>query len=208
MGLLEQVVATGGGQKAKVRGYRVAGKTGTAQKVREDGTGYSEGRYIASFLGFGPVENPRIALLVMINDPSGVFYGGQIAAPVASRIFSQVFRYMKIEPSETPPDENEYIPDDVGEGDSGGNVVRTYTPPKVEEHQIEDDTTHEDATEESTEIIVPDFYGRSIRESARLANNAGLTLDTEGSGFAVEQSIAAGTPVERGTVIKVIFSPG
>ena len=87
--LLEQVVASGGGQKAKVRGYRIAGKTGTAQKVA-GGSGYAEGKYIASFCGFAPVDNPQIALLVIIDEPDGIFYGGQIAAPVAGRIFSQI----------------------------------------------------------------------------------------------------------------------
>ena len=202
VGLLEQVVATGGGQKAKVRGYRVAGKTGTAQKVNESGTGYGEGRYIASFCGFGPVENPRIALLVMIDDPSGVFYGGQIAAPVAGRIFSQVFRYMRIEPSETPSEETDDIPDDVGEGDSGGYVVQSYTPYNENVEIVEDEV--EDV---SAEITVPNFYGKSIREAARLANSKGLILETSGSGYAVEQSIEAGEIVERGKKISVTFSP-
>ena len=102
VGLLEAVVASGGGQKAAVRGYRIAGKTGTAEKIRSDGAGYMEGRYIASFCGFAPVENPQLAVLVVINDPSGVYYGGQIAAPVASRIFEQLFRHYQIEPSVNP----------------------------------------------------------------------------------------------------------
>lgn len=203
VGLLEQVVATGGGQKAKVRGYRIAGKTGTAQKVNEGGLGYGEGRYIASFLGFGPVENPQIALLVMIDEPSGVFYGGQIAAPVASRILSQVFRYMKIEPSETPEDETENIPEDVGEGDSGGYIPKSVTA----KNETPNEATEEIPTELSAEVTVPNFYGKSIRETARLANNVGLTLETSGSGYAVEQSIEAGEVVERGKVIKITFSP-
>lgn len=206
--LLEQVVATGGGQKAKVRGYRVAGKTGTAQKIKEDGTGYAEGRYIASFCGFGPVENPRIAILVMIDDPSGVFYGGQIAAPVAGRIFSQVFRYMRIEPSDAPTNEEEEISADVGEGDSAGSsAITTYTPPKVEtpapavEEEIYDDS------KDSAEVVVPDFYGKSIRQAARLASDTGLSLETSGSGFAVSQSIPPGAVVSRSSIIKIDFNP-
>jgi stage V sporulation protein D (sporulation-specific penicillin-binding protein) len=200
VGLLEQVVATGGGQKAKVRGYRVAGKTGTAQKVNEGGLGYGEGKYIASFLGFGPVEDPQIALLVMIDEPSGIFYGGQIAAPVAGRILTQVFRYLRIEPSETPTDEEE-IPADVGEGDSGGSRVPTYAP------QTTKTETQEPESEPSEEVQVPNFNHKSIREAARLASNTGLILETSGSGYAVEQSIAAGEMVKRGTKIKINFSP-
>ena len=208
VGLLEQVVATGGGQKAKVRGYRVAGKTGTAQKKRDDGPGYAEGRYIASFLGFGPVENPRIALLVMIDDPAGTFYGGQIAAPVASRILSQVFRYMRIEPSETPSDEDEDIPEDVGAGDSGGTIdtqTYSYVPQTSENDEYNYDS--EENYAESEEVVVPNFFGRSIRESARLANKVGLKFENSGSGFATEQSIPAGEIVTRGTVIKITFNP-
>lgn len=97
--MLEEVVNSGGGGKASVPGYRIAGKTGTAQKIKDNGLGYMENRYIASFCGFAPAEDPQIALLVIIDDPLGVFYGGQIAAPVAGNIFSKLFRYMKIPPS-------------------------------------------------------------------------------------------------------------
>lgn len=206
VGLLEQVVATGGGQKAKVRGYRVAGKTGTAQKVNDDGSGYGEGKYIASFLGFGPVEDPQIALLVMIDEPSGVFYGGQIAAPVASRILSQVFRYLRIEPSETPTDEDGVMPDDVGEGDSSGSTVPTYKP-QINETPVHDESEDETSSDVSTEVTVPDFNHKSIREAARMANASGLVLETSGSGFAVEQSLEAGTVVKRDTIIRIKFSP-
>ena len=209
-GLLEQVVATGGGQKAKVRGYRVAGKTGTAQKIRADGTGYAEGSYIASFCGFGPVENPQIALLVMIDDPSGVFYGGQIAAPVAGRIFSQVFRYLRIEPSDAPTNEEEEISADVGEGDSSGSsAITTYTPPKVETPAPAAEDSNEEYTnsKDSAEIVVPDFYGKSIRQAARLASDTGLSIETSGSGFAVSQSIPPGAVVPRSSIIKIDFNP-
>ena len=210
VGLLEQVVATGGGQKAKVRGYRVAGKTGTAQKIRADGTGYAEGSYIASFCGFGPVENPQIALLVMIDDPSGVFYGGQIAAPVAGRIFSQVFRYLRIEPSDAPTNEEEEISADVGEGDSSGSsAITTYAPPKVETPApaAEDSNEEDNHSKDSAEIVVPDFYGKSIRQAARLASDTGLSIETSGSGFAVSQSIPPGAVVSRSSIIKIDFNP-
>ena len=199
--LLEQVVATGGGGKARVKGYRIAGKTGTAQKIREDGAGYQEGRYIASFCGFAPVENPRLALLVMIDDPYGVFYGGQIAAPVAGRIFSQVFRYMRIEPSDTPAanDDEEY-PDDVGEGDAAGSSMRYNTAVKRETQPAPTDVPN-------GKVVIPDFYGKSIRDAARVANEAGLRFESDGSGFAVEQSIAANTVVDAGTTVKVYFAP-
>ena len=207
VGLLEQVVASGGGGKASVRGYRIAGKTGTAQKVSEYGTGYSEGKYIASFCGFAPVENPQIALLVMIDEPYGTFYGGQIAAPVAGRIFSQVFRYLRIEPSDAPLGlDADEISDEVGTGDASiqGVPQRRETPKEIEPKV---DTPKEEEQLDPNLARVPSFYGKSIREAARLANEAGLAFEADGSGFAVEQSIAAGEIVDKGTAIKVHFSP-
>ena len=206
VGLLEQVVAAGGGRKAAVRGYRIAGKTGTAQKVNEYGTGYSEGKYIASFCGFGPVEAPQVALLVMIDEPYGQsFYGGQIAAPVAGRIFSQVFRYMRVEPTDAPFLDTEDLADDVGEGDSAGSAAiinaQTYNEPQIDNGVV----PAQDAPQGSA--VVPNFYRRSIREAARIATEAGVVLESKGSGFAREQNIEPGEIVDKGTKIHVEFSP-
>ncbi|MBE8955131.1 MAG: PASTA domain-containing protein [Quinella sp. 2Q5] len=205
VGLLEQVVATGGGRKASVRGYRVAGKTGTAQKVNEDGFGYTEGKYIASFCGFAPVEDPQIALLVMIDEPYGTsIYGGQIAAPVASRIFSQIFRYMRIEPSDVPlgVDVDE-LDATIGEGDA--SIHSTQAPQEVKPAEPAPEPPKENLAPESARV--PNFYGKSIREAARLANEAGVSFTAEGSGFAVSQSIGAGEVVDKGTAVKVQFKP-
>ena len=204
VGLLEQVVAAGGGGKASVRGYRVAGKTGTAQKVNEYGWGYDEGKYIASFCGFAPVESPQIALLVVIDEPYGIFYGGQIAAPVAGRIFSQVFRYLRIEPSDAPlgVDADE-LDADVGTGDASIHSVQQREP--VREPAPQPEAPQEQLAPEAARV--PNFYGKSIREAARLANEAGISFAAEGSGFAVSQSIGAGEIVDKGTTVKVTFSP-
>ena len=208
VGLLEQVVATGGGRKATVRGYRVAGKTGTAQKVNDDGTGYSEGKYIASFCGFGPVEHPQVALLVVIDEPFGdSFYGGQIAAPVAGRMLSQIFRYLRIEPTTDASYDETELTEDVGEGDTSGASAayesQVVTKPKVEEKISQPERTN---SPEGT-AVVPNFTRKSIREVARIVAEIGLTLDSSGSGFASYQSIAPGEIVEKGTRIYVEFSP-
>lgn len=98
--VLEEVVETGGGSKAQITGYKIAGKTGTAQKLDPEHGGYLDGTYIASFAGFGPVEDPRFTVLVVVDDPSGGnYYGGLVAAPIAHDIFLQLFRYANIKPT-------------------------------------------------------------------------------------------------------------
>ena len=96
--MLETVSQEGGtGTEARVAGYRVAGKTGTVKK-NHDG-GYSEHSYLAVFAGFAPVSNPRLAMVVMIDEPQGdVYYGGQVAAPVFGKVMSDALRLLNIAP--------------------------------------------------------------------------------------------------------------
>ena len=189
IGLLEQVVASGGGKKAGVKGYRIAGKTGTAQKIRRETAGYLEGRYIASFCGFAPVEDPIFTVLVMIDDPrGGDFYGGQIAAPVASRIFTQLLRYAHVEPSSNT------FAEITGETEKGRS--------DDEEKRME-----AAATPPEGKAVVPDFTGLSLREAARLAELRGLTFESEGTGAAVSQSLSVNDIVDQGERVKVYFHP-
>jgi len=94
--ILKGVVERGTGQKAKLDGFSSAGKTGTAQKVEPNGT-YSHRRFVASFIGFAPVENPRIAIAVVIDEPYPFYYGGVVAAPLFQRIASDTLKYLKVE---------------------------------------------------------------------------------------------------------------
>lgn len=87
--LLEQVVENGGGQKAYIEGYRIGGKTATSQTLPR-----GSGKYIASFIGFAPADNPEILALCIINHPQGVYYGGQIAAPVVKQLFENILPYL------------------------------------------------------------------------------------------------------------------
>jgi stage V sporulation protein D (sporulation-specific penicillin-binding protein) len=91
--ILESVVANGTGKNAAVEGYRIGGKTGTAQKVGPGG--YMPGKYIASFIGFAPADKPKIVFLVAIDEPEGIYYGGQIAAPVFKNVMQDVLPYIK-----------------------------------------------------------------------------------------------------------------
>lgn len=87
--LLEQVVSDGGGSKAYVEGYEIGGKTATSQTLPR-----SDNKYIASFIGFAPASDPQVLVLVIINNPQGVYYGGTIAAPIAQEIFENILPYL------------------------------------------------------------------------------------------------------------------
>ena len=178
VGLLEQVVATGGGGKAKVKGYRIGGKTGTAQKINTEGVGYKEGCYIASFCGFAPVDDPEVTLLVIIDEPSGGnYYGGQIAAPVAAKIFQQLFRYLNVEPSSDPFE--------------GQQMAAQAAPsPQIAAH-----------------ATVPDVTGLDAAAAEASIQGAGLRMRAEGRGTAVSQDVAPNTVVEPGAEIVVRFAP-
>ena len=97
--MLHEVVSSGGGKHAKIDGYELSGKTGTAQKY-ENGA-IAQGKYVASFIGYYPADNPEYLVLVLIDEPQGAYYGGIVAAPVAKQVFEGIFRL-----KETPKDEN------------------------------------------------------------------------------------------------------
>lgn len=106
--LLESVVTVGSGSRAQVPGYRVGGKTGTAQKVI-DGR-YAQNKYIGSFVAVAPIDNPQIAMIVIVDEPgTGVYYGGSVAAPIAKVILEDTFNYLEIPPVFTEKDKEKII---------------------------------------------------------------------------------------------------
>ncbi|MBD5543708.1 MAG: peptidoglycan glycosyltransferase [Lachnospiraceae bacterium] len=88
--ILEQVVENGGGQNAKIEGFSIGGKTATSQTLPR-----GSGKYISSFLGFYPADDPGVLALVVINNPKGIYYGGQIAAPVVKKLFENILPYLE-----------------------------------------------------------------------------------------------------------------
>ena len=104
-GMLQQVIeAPGGVFRAQVPGYHVAGKSGTARKVSTDSRGYRENAYRSLFAGFGPVSDPRIAVAIVIDEPSkGGYYGGLVSAPVFGKVMAGALRLMNVVPDNLPP---------------------------------------------------------------------------------------------------------
>ncbi|AJQ29943.1 penicillin-binding protein [Pelosinus fermentans] len=179
--LMEKVVLEGGGKKASIKGYRFAGKTGTAEKLQDDGSGYSAGRYVASFVGFGPVEDPQVAILVVLDDPKGSYYGGEIAAPIAGEILGKIMRHLNIYPQIA----NEFPAPKENIQTSSMPLPNIQAPPG--------------------KVVVPNVVGKSIREAGDALTQAGLSIVPVGTGVAVRQSIMANTIVEAGTEINVYF---
>ena len=97
--LLNQVVSSGTGRNGAVEGYAIGGKTATSQTLPR-----SNGRYVASFIGFAPAQDPQVLALVIIHDPQGIYYGGTIAAPVVRELFENILPYLGIEKSEDLPE--------------------------------------------------------------------------------------------------------
>ncbi len=183
-GLMEKVVSEGGGKKAAVKGYRFAGKTGTAEKLQDDGSGYSAGHYVASFVGFGPLPDPQVAILVVLDDPQGSYYGGEIAAPIAGEILGKIMLHLSIYPQ---------IANQLPEVKEPTQVAKIEPAPKIQAP--------------AGKVVVPNVTGKSIREAGEILNQAGLAIVPVGTGIAVRQSIAENTIVESGTEITIQFEP-
>jgi cell division protein FtsI/penicillin-binding protein 2 len=98
--MLEGVLAAGGtAPEAKIDGYVLAGKTGTANKPDPVNGGYSDTKYVASFVGFAPAKDPKLLVSVMVDEPQGIIWGGQVAAPASQKIMSFALPYLKIPPT-------------------------------------------------------------------------------------------------------------
>lgn len=219
--ILESVVTNGTGGRGKVEGFRVAGKTGTAEK-------YSPGKYVVSYMGFAPVDDPKLAILVIIDEPTGgLIYGGTIAGPVFQKVMADSLNYLGIEPNIEQVEEREHVavPDlrnlyveDARkilmqnglsvriEGE--GYVVTEQVPmPGAEVKKntvvllkLSDSRTNKDP------VTVPDLTGRTIKEATDIIHAIGLNIEIEGSGYAVKQNPPAEAEVGLGTTVKVEFS--
>jgi cell division protein FtsI (penicillin-binding protein 3) len=177
-----------------VPGYRAGGKTGTARKIDPDTGTYSEERYLSSFIGLAPLAAPRIAVLVIIDEPRGEdYYGGRVAGPPFAAIVSQTLRYLGV-----PADRELKPPADEPEE---GPVVEVAPDPGPEVWNDED----EPLVDDPDGILIPDFKGMSMARAVDEAAKAGIALQVEGSGRATRQSPRAGSRT-RPASVHVVFS--
>lgn len=187
--MMEMVTREGGtGTRAAVAGYRVAGKTGTAQKVDPVTGGYSADKRVASFVGFAPAEDPRLVIMVMIDEPQTHVYGGWVAAPVFSRLAGQALRYLGVSPTETD--------------------IQGPLPPVTLETEVAISTGQAPPeTSEKGTPVMPRCVGMSCRQVLQVMERHGLNIRIKGSGKVVEQFPAAGQVIRYGDEVWVKLQP-
>jgi cell division protein FtsI (penicillin-binding protein 3) len=185
--ILETVVGEKGTAKqAAIIGYKVAGKTGTAQKVDPRTKTYSRRAHMALFTGFVPAEDPRLAMLVIVDEPQGAYYGGVVAAPVFRQVGEWTLNHLRVNPQ-----------------------VRMAEAVPAQERRLEKEPVVKTAYElAEVEVgLLPDFRGQTMREVLKGGNSLGVKVVLEGTGLAVGQTPEPGSPLDRVDLVKVNFSP-
>jgi cell division protein FtsI (penicillin-binding protein 3) len=213
--MMEGVVLEGTGKPARLEGYTAAGKSGTAQKIDPATGRYSSTEYNASFVGFAPVNNPAISILVVLDSPAGQHHGGLVGGPVFKRIAEQVLAY-RDEPHDVP------APTDL----ETAKNQRTATPASRRDRAADSAEARFQAAAAKTKppassttvafgdpragvVVVPSLAGESVRAVTEQCQRLGLVPALLGSGVALEQAPAAGVEVARGSQLTVRFGrPG
>lgn len=227
--ILEGVVSEGTGRNAYVKGYRVAGKTGTSETTETK----TERRYIASFSGFAPADNPVVNVLVILDHPTGYSYmGGVIAAPVVGGLMEDILNYLGVERRYTEKDkvmirEQVYVPEVRNKTlDEARNTLKNYHL----EYKLEGNGDNKDAIimeqmpkpgasipeksvvilytykpQEYVKVKVPDLHNKTVYEATKALNDIGLNIKIIGDGIAIKQDVTPGTEIHKGSVIEVEF---
>jgi cell division protein FtsI (penicillin-binding protein 3) len=181
--VLENVVGEKGtGSLAAINGYRVAGKTGTSQKVDPTTRRYSNRNYVALFVGFAPVDHPRMVILVAVDEPETKKYGGLAAAPVFREVSAWTMNHLRVNPDM--------------------RLVRRAQ----ESNPSKPGSVHVEVSQEGPGLL-PDFKGQPIREVLRTGRSLGLEVVPEGTGLAFSQNPEPGRPLDKVTQVRVNFKP-
>lgn len=188
--ILEEVVSNGTGHTAHIPGIRVAGKTGTAQKVDPTTGAYSKTDFVASFAAYAPAEDPKIAVLVIIDTPNTEdgHQGGTLAGPRAKAIIEGALQYYGLPVANDTESTVTISPSD--------NAVRP-TPQQVVPERVP----------LGGEIVIPDLTGMTMREVGETLAKSELHFNFSGTGLAIQQSPQPGKIVTRGSPVEVKFSP-
>lgn len=232
-GHLEAAVEKNG--TAYIPGYHIAGKTGTAEKPDFENGGYAKDKYIGSFVGMAPANDPKITIVVTVDEPDpSKYYGNEVAAPVGKSLFQDIFNYLALNPegsSDKSKDnllKNIAIPEIRGtKKDDGVKILKDNNlNMKIEgdgEYIVDVSPKPGYMVKEGTEIIVytgkkadtdttvavPDLNGYSKEKASELLESLGLHIEFDGEGSVSKQSIAPSQHVKKGTVVNVTLKvPG
>ena len=225
---LEGVVTGGSGTGTFIEGYHIGGKTGTAQKPSESG-GYGEGKYISSFVGMAPANDPKVTVMITVDEPSnGAYYAAQVAVPYVKPLFTEIFNYLN---SKFFDDNKEKINKDVVipevrnmevanakkmlkdsgldcKVDGGGEKIVNMTPypgSAVKEGSQITLYTSSDGTYNNN-VVIPDVRGYSKEDATDLLKSIGIVPIFDGNGAVSAQDIAQGEVVSKGTTVKLTLS--
>ncbi len=184
--MMEGVTLHGTARKAQLDGYTAAGKTGTAQKIDPKTRAYSATKFIGSFVGFAPVSNPAVVIIVVIDEPLGSYHGGDVAAPVFREIAEQILPELNVTPDTevkrpSPPIAQDIqtvaTADERATGTSG--ATRSYLAEGGSGAQLQrpDAGSGFYGGDASTARLMPDLRGQSVRDVARMCAQLGLRLE-------------------------------
>lgn len=230
--MLENAVVSGGAKNAYVAGYKIGGKTGTSQKIAQMNATGQDNLYVSSFCGIAPMDNPEIAVLVLLDEPKGGrYYGSVVSAPVGGQILSEVLPYLGYEPQYSEEELNKLfvkVPDVASDtveaakqkiktaglsykivGD--GETIEKQVPAANSSVSKNGLVVLYTEGSEKTQTKVPNFVGMTLSSVNDAAINAGVNVEFSGNAqgggavIAYTQSIAAETTVDYGTVVTVFF---
>lgn len=230
--ILQENATSGTAKNGYVAGYRIAGKTGTSEKVGADGKVGSDNKYIASYCGFAPADDPQYAVLVFFDEPTGdSYYGGAVAGPVFAKIMEEILPYLNVETKYTEDEAGSVgvsAPNVIGKTvseatneltnsglkilvkGSGDTVIEQTPDPGSSVPSGGTVVVYTDEASMNQTVTVPNFTNRSLSDVNYLAAQAGLNIKVTGAynssaATARTQDYAAGEQIKPGTVITVNF---
>jgi cell division protein FtsI (penicillin-binding protein 3) len=182
--MMETVTEAGGsGTRAAIEGYRVAGKTGTAQKYDREAGAYSQTAFMASFVGFTPSRNPALTAIVIVDEPDRNIYGGTVAAPIWADMVSKALKYLNISP-EVGIDES---PDSEKATGRWAGVARDP-----------------ETTDPADDAAMPDLKGLTLREALARLGASGAKVQVTGTGIVVSQEPGPGIDIGTAVSLKLV----
>jgi cell division protein FtsI (penicillin-binding protein 3) len=188
------VVHLGTGHNAAIPGYEVAGKTGTAQKLDPATRRYSRAPGVLSFVGFVPADDPRLTMLVLLDEPKNEKWGSEAAAPIFAAIAKEALRYLNVPPRDTTPVA-------LVRGEVAAPPAFADVPPGGDGPAIRPASLSEESP-----AVMPKVQGLSLRQALEALAPLDVRLEVSGRGIVVSQEPAAGAPLGAGTLCRLALA--